>query len=76
MSRTFHNGERRIRVKGVMRKETDLRKLARAVIEFARLQAEADAAAEDAAKRPKSSLQPPENKSPANTHQPRSKDTD
>ncbi len=43
MSRTFHNGERRIRVRGVRRKDPDLRKLARALIELARAQTEAEA---------------------------------
>jgi hypothetical protein len=48
MSRTFHDGERRIRVRAIRRKEPDLRKLARALIELARAQAEADAQAEHA----------------------------
>ena len=43
MSRTFHNGERRIRVKGVRREKPDVRKLARALIEMARLEREAEA---------------------------------
>jgi hypothetical protein len=44
--------ERRIRVHGVLREEPDLRKLARALIEFARQEAEAELAqgqAKDAA---------------------------
>jgi len=45
MSRTFHRGERRVRVRGVRRREPDLRRLARALIEIAQAQAEADAAA-------------------------------
>ena len=45
MSRTFHNGERRIRVKGVRRNPPDLKRLARALIELARAQAEAEAQA-------------------------------
>jgi hypothetical protein len=44
MSRTYHNGERRIRVRGVRKDPPDLRRLARALIEFA--QAEQEAAAE------------------------------
>jgi len=44
MSRTNHQGERRIRVRGVRREATDLRRLARALIELA--QAEAEAAAQ------------------------------
>ena len=43
MSRTFHNGERRIRVRGIRRDPPDLRRLARALIELAQAQAEADA---------------------------------
>lgn len=46
MSRTFHHGDRRIRVRGMRRDEPDLRKLARALINLA--QAEADARAEHA----------------------------
>jgi len=43
MSRTFHRGERRIRVRGIPRDKPDLRRLARALIELAQAQAEADA---------------------------------
>lgn len=46
MSRTFHHGERRIRVRAVRREHPDLRKLARALIELAQAQAEAEAQAE------------------------------
>jgi hypothetical protein len=49
MSRTYHHGkERRIRVRGV-RRPTDLRRLARALIEleYTQAQAEAEAEAED-----------------------------
>lgn len=46
MSRTFHHGERRIRVKGVRRQPVDLRRLARALIELAQAEAEAAAQAE------------------------------
>lgn len=48
MSRTYHHGERRIRVRGV-RRPTDLRRLARALIEleYQQAQAEAEAEAED-----------------------------
>lgn len=49
MSRTYHHGkngkERRIRVRGV-RRPTDLKRLARVLIELERAQAEADAEAE------------------------------
>jgi cell division protein FtsL len=48
MSRTYHHGKRRIRVKGIRRKEPDLRKLGRALIEFARMQAENEAEADHA----------------------------
>jgi len=43
MSRTFHDGERRIRVRAIRRDKPDLRKLARALIELAQAQAEAEA---------------------------------
>ena len=43
MSRTFHHGERRIRVKGVRRQPPDLKKLARALVDLAQAQAEAEA---------------------------------
>lgn len=43
MSRTFHNGERRIRVHGVPKVPPDLRRLVRALGELARLEAEAEA---------------------------------
>ena len=46
MSRTFHHGERRIRVHGVRKDPPDLRRLARALIELAQLEAEAEAEAE------------------------------
>lgn len=58
MSRTYHHGERRIRVRGV-RRPTDLRRLARALIEleYQQAQTEAEAKAEHdkqaKAKRPK-----------------------
>ena len=43
MSRTYHHGERRIRVKGVRRHPPDLKKLARAFVDLAQAQAEAEA---------------------------------
>lgn len=46
MSRTFHHGERRIRVRGVRREKPDLPKLARALIDLAQAQAEAEAEAQ------------------------------
>jgi hypothetical protein len=42
MSRTFHHGERRVRVRAIRRKEPDLRKLAGALIDLAQAQLEAD----------------------------------
>lgn len=46
MSRTFHHGkERRIRVRGI-RRPTDLRRLARVLIELEQARAETDAEAE------------------------------
>lgn len=50
MSRTYHHGkDRRIRVRGI-RRPTDLRRLARALIELEAAQAEAEAEAEHARK--------------------------
>lgn len=45
MSRTYHHGERNIRVRGV-RRTTDLKRLARALIELEYQQAQAEAEAE------------------------------
>jgi hypothetical protein len=45
MSRTYHHGERHIRVRGE-RRPTDLRRLARALIELEYQQAQAEAEAE------------------------------
>ena len=45
MSRTYHHGARKIRVRGV-RRPTDLRRLARALIELEYQQAQAEAEAE------------------------------
>lgn len=58
MGKTYRKGagskrpERRITVRGVRRKQPDLRKLARALIDVAAAQAEADAQAEAAASSP------------------------
>jgi hypothetical protein len=63
MSRTFHDGDRRIRVKGI-RRPTDLRRLARVLIDLEAAKAEAEAEAEyrkrGAAKRRKQSDGPSE----------------
>jgi hypothetical protein len=45
MSRTFHHGERHIRVRGI-RRPTDLKRLARTLIELEVARAEAEAEAE------------------------------
>jgi hypothetical protein len=46
MSRTFHHGERRIRVTGVKKKHPDTRRIARALIALALAQDEAEAQAQ------------------------------
>jgi hypothetical protein len=43
MSRTFHHGERRIRVRGIRNERPELRRYARVLIELAQAQAEAEA---------------------------------
>ena len=43
MSRTFHRGERRIRVRQIRRDPPDLRKVAKTLIALAQAQAELDA---------------------------------
>jgi hypothetical protein len=45
MSRTYHHGDRKIRVRGI-RRPTDLKRLARALIELEYQQAQAEAEAE------------------------------
>lgn len=52
MSRTFHHGERRIRVRAIRNSPPDLRRLARALIELAQAQAEAEAEAVAKQQRP------------------------
>jgi hypothetical protein len=51
MSRTFHHGERRIRIHGVLKSQPDRRRAARAIIKLAQLQAEAEAEIEDTKRR-------------------------
>ena len=46
MSRTFHHGERRIRVRAIRRTDPDLSKLARALLDLAQAQNEAEAEAQ------------------------------
>lgn len=46
MSRTYHDGSRHIRVRGIRRKQPDLRKLAAALLDLAQAQLEAEAEAE------------------------------
>ena len=43
MSRTFHHGERHIRVQGIRKDQPDMRRLARVLIELHRAKAERDA---------------------------------
>ncbi len=43
MTKHFQDGDRRIRVRGIRRNEPDLRKLARALVDLAQAQAEAEA---------------------------------
>jgi hypothetical protein len=43
MSRTYHHGNRNIRVRGIRRESTDLRRLARALIDLAHAEAETQA---------------------------------
>lgn len=50
MSRTFHHGDRRIRVRGIRRSDPDLRKLARALIDIVQAEAEAEAIEQHAAR--------------------------
>lgn len=52
MSRTYHHGERHIRVRGIRQDPTDLRRLSRALLDLAQAQAEAEAEAEHKAQRP------------------------
>ncbi len=46
MSRTFHHGDRQIRVRSIRNNPPDLRRLARALIELAQAQLEAEVEAE------------------------------
>jgi hypothetical protein len=46
MSRTYHHGKRRIRVKGERRNPPDLKRLARILMELVEAQAETDAQAQ------------------------------
>ena len=46
MSRTFHHGERRIVVRGVLREQPDTHRIARAIVELAEMKAEAEAEAD------------------------------
>lgn len=57
MSRTFHHGERKIRVRAIRRDPPDLRRLARALI--ALVEAEAEAEAEEQVRKANSKLSKP-----------------
>ena len=46
MSRTYHHGERRIRVKAIRRNPPDLKRMSRALLELAKAKAEAEAEAQ------------------------------
>lgn len=46
MSRTFHDGSRRIRVRGIRRKQPDLRKLGLALLDIVQAEAERQTAEE------------------------------
>lgn len=43
MSRTFHDGSRQLRVRGIRRKQPDLRKLGQALLDIVQAEAEAQA---------------------------------
>jgi hypothetical protein len=47
MSRTYHHGERRVRVKGIRRDPPDMKRMSRALIELGKAQAETEAQAVD-----------------------------
>jgi hypothetical protein len=66
MSRTYRRGDRRIRVRGV-RRPTDLKRLARVLIELEQARAEADAAAEHEAQPETKSTKPRSPKRRTNT---------
>jgi hypothetical protein len=57
MSRTFHHGERKIRVRSIRKDPPDLRRLARALI--ALVEAEAEAEAEEQVRKANSKLSKP-----------------
>lgn len=64
MSRTYHHGNRRIVVRGVLREQPDTHRIARAIVELAQMKAEAEAEIEDRSKNARSGrgrlqMQPP-----------------
>ena len=65
MSRTYHRGERRIRVRGVRLEKPDLSKLARALIELAQAQVETEAQAEHRARQEKTRRRSPRSRGDA-----------
>jgi hypothetical protein len=75
MSRTFHNGERRIRVRGIRKDPPDLRRLARALIALAEAQAETEARAEDT-RLQRSETKPPNGQQAESRVDPKSSDED
>ena len=62
MSKTFHDGERRIGVRGLRHEHPDLRRLARVLIEFAQAEAEAAAAAQHEVSAQKDPIDQPANR--------------
>lgn len=59
MSRTFHHGERKIRVRSIRKDPPDLRRLARALIALVEAEAEAEAEAEEQVRKANSKLSKP-----------------
>ena len=57
MSRTFHHGERKIRVRAIRKDPPDLRRLARALISL--VEAEAEAEAEEQVRKANGKLKKP-----------------
>lgn len=58
MSRTYHHGERKIRVRSIRKDPPDLRRLARALIALVEAEAEAEAAKSQSNSPPQSNAKP------------------
>ncbi|MGH9089838.1 MAG: hypothetical protein ACRDZR_00415 [Acidimicrobiales bacterium] len=66
MSRTYHHGERRIRIRGVKKDSPDFRRLARALLDLAKAEAEAEAqSAHRRTERARKQTKPPKGKAAA-----------